>query len=527
MPSRTLLVVVTCVLAAGCGDGIDDGSAGRASRDVIDGIELAPPEKPAPTTDETVPDTEPPFEPGPDATFPEPDDSPFEFVEYQEGLEDGYLDVPLDYADPEGETIELYVVRHRAQDPDRRIGSLLVNPGGPGFGGSGLAWNADGIYGQELLDRFDIIGWDPRGTGFSEPYVDCVDNYDRYFGIDSSPDTPQERANTIELSTEFAQACADASGELLPYLTTENSARDMDAIRDALGEDEISYFGFSYGSELGATWATMFPDTVRAAVLDGSVDPTVGYLEQNLQQAAGFEAAFTAFLDDCAAEPRCAFHNAGDPGGAFDLLSAGIDATPVAVDDDRTAVTQGVLMSAVSSALYDEASWTQLAKALADLQDGDGEGVLDLYDQYYSQGSFDGSNGTEAYFAVNCLDDPGSTGPDDLYSHEAEFAAVAPRLGRSWLLELTICSVWLVGPAGTVAITGAGAGPILVMGTTGDSATPLEGTRRMAETLEDGHLVVVDANQHTGYGVNRCGDDTVDQYLVDPAAPLAEEIDCT
>ncbi|HUC32810.1 MAG TPA: hypothetical protein VMS14_05365, partial [Ilumatobacteraceae bacterium] len=204
MPSRTLLVVVTCVLAAGCGDGIDDGSAGRASRDVIDGIELAPPEKPAPTTDETVPDTEPPFEPGPDATFPEPDDSPFEFVEYQEGLEDGYLDVPLDYADPEGDTIELYVVRHRAQDPDRRIGSLLVNPGGPGFGGSGLAWNADSIYGQELLDRFDIIGWDPRGTGYSEPYVDCIDDYDRYFGIDSSPDTPDERATTIERSSEFA-----------------------------------------------------------------------------------------------------------------------------------------------------------------------------------------------------------------------------------------------------------------------------------------------------------------------------------
>ena len=527
MPSRTLLVAAICVLAAGCGDDIDDGSAGRAARDVIDGVELAPPDSPAPTTD--PPSTDPPDDTTPDDTLPtfEPDDSPFGWVDFGGGVEEGSLEVPLDYADPEGATLELYVARHRALDPGRRIGTLLVNPGGPGFGGSDLAWAAEQIYGQELLDRFDIVGWDPRGTGFSEPFVDCIDDYDRYFGIDSSPDTPEERQNTIDLSTELAQACDDHSGDILPFVSTENSARDMDAIRDALGEDQISYFGFSYGSELGATWATMFPDTVRAAVLDGAADPTVAYLEQNLQQAAGFEAALTTFLAECSAERRCAFHNDGDAEGAFDELSAAVDAEPVEVEPLRTSITQGVLMSAVSSALYEEAAWTQLSRALADLQDGDGEGVLDLYDRYYSQNEFESSNGTEAYFAINCLDDPGSTGPDDLYTHEAEFAAVAPRMGRSWLLELTVCAVWTHAPAGTIPITGAGAGPILVMGTTGDTATPLEGTRRMAEALEDGHLVIVDANQHTGYGVNRCGDDTIDQYLVDPTAPLDDEIDCT
>lgn len=507
---------------AACGDGTDEGAnEGRGDRGTIDGVTL---DTPSPPTDETAPegstqettlDTQP------------SDDNEFAWSPIGDGVEDGTLSVPLDYDDPSGDEIVLYVVRHLAADPDRRIGTLLVNPGGPGFGGSGLAYAAENIYGQALLDRFDIIGWDPRGTGSSEPAVDCVENYDRFFGLDSSPDTAAERQDLIDAGTEFGEACEDENAGLLPHLGTADSARDMNAIREALGETTISYFGFSYGSELGATWATMFPDTVRAAVLDGAVDPTVGYLQQNVQQAAGFEATFDEFLAQCSEDSDCEFHNGGNAQDAFDELSLEIDAHPISVDADRTDVTQAVLFTAVAQAMYDQSYWPRLELALADLQDGNGRGTLELYDEYFGYRFEEWGNELEAYFAINCLDDPGSSGPDDLFTHEAEFAAAAPRLGRGWMAELLFCAVWPVPPAAPITITGAGAGPILVMGTTGDPATPLSSTRNMALALEDGHLVVVDADQHTGYGVNNCGDETVDNYLVDPSAPLDDEINCT
>ncbi len=508
---RFALVATCCLLFVACGDGIDEGAnEGRGDRGTIDGVILGPAG--------STPDT------GPDTTRP---DDEFAWVDLGDGIAEGTLVVPLDYDDPSGEQVTLYLVRHVAADPDRRIGTLLVNPGGPGFGGSGLAYNADNIYGQELLDRFDIVGWDPRGTGSSEPAVDCVDDYDHFFGLDSSPDTEAERQDLIDAGTEFGAACKDDNGDLLAHLSTVDSARDMDAIREALGEQTISYFGFSYGSELGATWATMFPDTVRAAVLDGAADPTVSYLEQNIQQATGFEATFNEFLAQCSADRGCAFHNGGDAEGAFDELSAAIDENPITVDTERTKVTQGVLITAVAQAMYDQSYWPRLELALSDLQDGNGSGTLDLYDDYFGYQFGEWGNELEAYFAINCLDDPGSIGPEDLLSHEAEFAAAAPRLGRSWMAELLFCSVWPVPAAPPIEITAAGAGPIVVMGTTGDPATPLQSTRNMAKALEDGHLVVVRADQHTGYGVNSCGDETIDNYLIDPSAPLDDEIDCT
>jgi pimeloyl-ACP methyl ester carboxylesterase len=330
------------------------------------------------------------------------------------------------------------------------------------------------------VDRFDIIGWDPRGTGYSDPAVDCIDDYDKFFGLDSSPDTPEERQALVDAGTEFGKDCSANNRNLLPFLSTEDSARDMDAIREALGEEQISYFGFSYGSELGATWATMFPDTVRAMVIDGAVDPTVDYLHQNIQQAAGFEGTFSTFLAQCSATPSCAFYNNGDAEGAYDALSERIDANPVTVSSDRTEVTQGVLQTAVSQAMYDQSYWPRLEQALADLELGDGQGTLDLYDEYYGYDGSGWDNSLEAYFAQ----------------------------------------------APAITITGKGAGPILVMGTTGDPATPLQSTRNMADALEDGHLVVVTADQHTGYGVSTCGDNAVDDYLVDPSAPLEQELTC-
>ena len=523
---RRLAVLFACsLLVAACGDGVNDGASegGSSIRGTIDGVTLH-------TADTLIPSTEVVDTRSPDTTEPTEttpaDDSDFGWSSVTDEVDEGFLEVPLDYSKPTGTTITLYVERHRAVDQEHKIGTLLVNPGGPGYGGSFLAEGANDIYGQQLLDRFDIIGWDPRGTGYSDPAVDCVDDYDKFFGLDSSPDTPEERQALVDAGTEFGKDCSANNKNLLPFLSTEDSARDMNAIREALGEKKISYFGFSYGSELGATWATMFPDTVRAMVIDGAVDPTVDYLHQNIQQAAGFEATFSTFLAQCSATPSCAFYNNGDAEGAYDALSERIDANPVTVSSDRTDVTQGVLQTAVSQAMYDQSYWPRLEQALADLELGDGQGTLDLYDEYYGYDGSGWDNSLEAYFAIGCLDDPGSTGPDDLYTHEAEFAAAAPRLGRGWMAELTFCSVWPVPQAPAITITGKDAGPILVMGTTGDPATPLQSTRNMANALEDGHLVVVTADQHTGYGVSTCGDNAVDNYLVDPTTPLEKELTC-
>src|SRR4029079_5049075 len=226
-----------------------------------------------------------------------------------DNLECGHLEVPLDYSNPSGDKITLFVERHLATDQEHKIGSLLVNPGGPGFGGAVLAEQADSIYGADLLERFDIVAWDPRGTGESEPHVDCITDYDKYFGIDQLPDDAAEKDKIVQAGQGFDDACEQKNATLLPHISTRESATDIDSIRKALGEDKISYFGFSYGSELGATWATMFPDTVRAAVLDGAVNPKDGYLQEGLNQAKGFEQSLDRFLAQCSKDTTCAFHN--------------------------------------------------------------------------------------------------------------------------------------------------------------------------------------------------------------------------
>ncbi|MCU1399419.1 MAG: peptidase family protein [Acidimicrobiales bacterium] len=450
----------------------------------------------------------------------------FRWTTIGEGLQGGHLTVPIDRAHPDTGSFSLVVERHLATDSKERIGSLLVNPGGPGYGGTDLAESAEQIYGKDVLAHFDIVAWDPRGTGKSSPDVDCIDDYDRYFGVDSSPDDATEREAILADARKFGAECETRSGAILPFVSTADSARDMDAIRAALQEPRISYFGFSYGSELGVAWAGLFPKTVRAMVIDGSIDGTVDHLLQSLDQAAGFESTFDAFLADCAKRSSCAFHNGGDPGAAYDALNRAAESDPVPSGDGRPAINQGILASAVADAMYSTDTWPDLENALADLQHGDGAGALALYDDYYERmpnGAYD--NSYEAYFAINCLDDPGTKDPQAVFAMQDDFAKVAPRLGTSWLLELEFCAEWPVPAGPPVPDDAKGAGPIVVVGTTGDPATPLAGTRKQAEALEEGHLIVVTADQHTGYGVNDCVDSAVDDYLVELTVP-ANELQC-
>jgi pimeloyl-ACP methyl ester carboxylesterase len=437
-------------------------------------------------------------------------------------VECGNIEVPFDYADPEQGSFVLFVKRHNAASPADRIGSMMVNPGGPGFGGSSLADDAQYYFSQDLIDRFDIIAWDPRGTGESTPAVDCVDTFDEYFGLDSPPETPEEKQALIDASQAFNDKCAENSGTILPYISTMASAQDINSLRLALGEEKVSYFGFSYGSELGTTWATMFPETVRAIVVDGAVDPNASSVQEGMNQAKGFEGQLATFLKQCSEKTTCAFHNGGKAEAAFDQLVLDIDVTPLEISKDRTPVTQGVLFTAVAQAMYSDYYWPQLSEALSEAQSGDGKGILQLYDDYY-QRKDDGTYGNEleAFLAISCLDDPGATSTEEVELHIEDFIAAAPRLGGNFAYGYS-CALWPVEQAAKVSITGKDAGPIVVVGTTGDAATPLESTRKMAQGLEQGILIVVDANQHTGYGANSCVVKAVDDYLIKLKVPTNE-----
>jgi pimeloyl-ACP methyl ester carboxylesterase len=478
----------------------------------------APGESPR-TTDSTPGTTEPgepmPFDPG-----------PVEWEEFDAEVEVATISVPVDYADPDGDTFDLFVARSAALDPEARIGSLLVNPGGPGYGGSDFAFFAAQIFPRSLRDRFDIIGWDPRGAGESDPPIDCIDDYDPYFtDIDTTTETDEEYERLLDVAEEFASLCVERNEDIYNFVGTNNSARDIDSIRQALGEDTISFFGFSYGSELGATWATLFPDTVRAAVLDGAADPTADSVENSLQQMAGFQSSLESFLADCDDSGLCAFAPDGDATAAYIALMESLDKTPVSGAPGRPKVNRDVATGAVVQAMYSDSLWPALEQSLADAQGGDGGGLLALFDQYYERRD-DGTYGNEleAFQTISCADTAERQSAEETDAENARYLAVAPLLVPEGAVGGYFCNFFPPARDPRVEITGAGAGPIVVIGTTGDPATPLSSTRVMADTLEGGVLVIVEADQHTGYGVNDCVVELVDAYLIDLIAPENETL---
>lgn len=441
--------------------------------------------------------------------------------DYDSSVEVALLDVPVDYDDPDGATFEIFVARHRAGNPDERIGSLLVNPGGPGFGGSDLAIFAAQIYDPRLLEHFDIVGWDPRGTGLSEPPIDCIDDFDPYFtAVDSTPETDEERLEMVGIAEDFAAACTGRNGTIIEHVGTNNSARDMDTLRRALGEEQISYFGFSYGSELGATWATLFPDTVRAAVLDGASDPNADALESSLQQMRGFQESLETFLSRCDDIPDCEFRQGGDATEAYLDLMADLDAMPLEIDPDRPPVNRDVATVATIQAMYSENLWQQLERALANAIDGDGSGLMRLNDQYY-QRQPDGTYGNEleAFQTISCADTADRQTVEEADAEAPLYREVAPLLIPEGSTGSYFCTFFPPALDPRADVTGVGAGPIVVIGTTGDPATPFDSTVRMSDTLEDGRLVIVEADQHTGYGVNLCVVEVVNRYLIDLEPP--------
>ena len=439
------------------------------------------------------------------------------------GDECAKLTVPLDYAHPNnGRTIKVALLRVPATDSKKRIGSLLLNPGGPGAPGTQFARDFASALPDEIRERFDVVGFDPRGSGKTSP-VKCEGDLDGVFSADYSPDTPEERADLDNRLQKLAQSCEQRSGNVLPYVSSESTVRDMDRIRQAVGDKKLTYVGYSYGTYLGTLYAKLFPTKVRALVLDGAIDPNLGALEVGAEQAAGFEHSLDAFLSQCAQNRRCPFSNGGDAAGAFDRLAAQVDAQPIPAGQGRT-LSGGEFDLGVAQALYSgEEGYSRLEDALASAERGDGERLVALSDEYTGRredGTYDSSQ--PAFWAIGCLDGPAVGGPDAYQAAEPQFQAAAPRVGVALLNAGLVCAYWPVPPVPSVApVQIDGTPPILVIGTTNDPATPLKWAQGLAGEISSGVLLTAEGTQHTAFvtAFNSCVDDHVVKYLVELQPP--------
>ena len=459
---------------------------------------------------------------------PEPDLAPFYRQQLRWGACGSFLcsdlDVPLDYQDPGGETIERALLKVPAADPNRRIGSLVVNPGGPGAPGTDYAAGAESVFRKPVRDAFDFVGFDPRGTGQSSP-VDCLSDaeLDEYVAQDPDPDTAAEAAEYAAWVQRIGRGCADRSGDLAAHVSTIEAARDMDVLRAALGESRLDYFGASYGTKLGATYAELFPDRVGRFVLDGAVDVSLSSRETSLQQAAGFETALRAYVDDCVDGGDCVLGDSLDEGLAtITQLLDDIDARPLPTDDDDRELEVGNAFYGLVLPLYSRDYWPLLTSALTDALDGDGSMLLRLSDLYNSRSEAGYTdNSSEAIYAINCLDDPWSIPADQVAGSLADFERASPTLGDVFAWGLTSCGgLQVESDEPQLDIRAEGAAPILVVGTTRDPATPYEWAVALADQLDSGVLITRDGDGHTGYNSgNECIDTAIEDYLIKGVVP--------
>ncbi len=435
------------------------------------------------------------------------------------GLECATLVVPLDHSAPDGETIEIAVARAATADDDLRIGSLVFNPGGPGGSGIEFLTNVAAVVPPELTERFDLVSFDPRGVGASTA-IDCEVDFDDDVSLLAPGDDAGWDALVAEAESRV-DTCTPESIALEPYVGTNNAARDLDALRDALGDDQLSYVGFSYGTRLGATYAELFPDRVRALVLDGAVKPTDDGALIGLEQGPGFDAALESFAAACDADADCALADVGPTLEVYTGLVEEIaEVGDFPTDDGERVLTPGELTLGVAAALYSTQLWPILADALflAETQQ-DGSLLQVLADTYLGRqpdGTYD--NSQMSGLAINCADDP-SRPPSDEVRTQAELGAQSSVYFADFLRASTGC-IGTADPIDPIAIGPAdGAAPILVIGTTGDPATPYQWSVEMAEFLSSGVLYTVEADGHTAFLSVPCVDDVVIDYLVDLELP--------
>ncbi|MBG6055516.1 pimeloyl-ACP methyl ester carboxylesterase [Salinibacterium sp. CAN_S4] len=448
------------------------------------------------------------------------------------GMQCSTATAPLDWAVPGGESIELALVRQPATS-SARIGSLLVNPGGPG--GSGVDFVKDSVdfaTDERLQSSFDIVGFDPRGVNRSTPVTCYTDpaELDAYL-YDILPGTPgsDDWIAAANASTkQFGERCLELTGPLLGNVDTISAARDLDMLRAILGDTTLHYLGYSYGTLLGQVYADLYPDKTGRLVLDGAVDPASDDFEGTATQAQGFESALRAFLEDCGSVEDCPFPGSVDASmTTIRALLDSLDASPLASDDGRE-LGSSAMFTAIILPLYNPDSWVSLRELFTSVFEGDANYAFQLADTYNGR-DVDGNyaeNQTEAFIGINCLDARGDGNVAQMRAEAAELTELAPVLGPQMSWGGTGCPNWPV-PAkrGRAPIVAEGSADILVVGTTNDPATPYTWAQTVAETLENGHLVTYDGEGHTAYNKsNDCVNDAVDEYLINGTVPAADPL---
>ena len=437
------------------------------------------------------------------------------------------LRVPLDYAKPDPSSdLTLKVLRVPAKDQQGRIGSLVVNPGGPGASAVEYAAAADAIVGPQVRRYFDVVGFDPRGVGRSAP-LDCLADrqLDAFMGADQTPDDQAEEKALLTQARTLAAACEAKNPALLPHLSTDDSAKDMDVLRAALGDSQLNYLGKSYGTFLGSTYAGLFPKRVGRFVLDGVVPPDLTSAELAEGQARGFELATRTYVADCVSQGDCPLGSSVDEGMTWirDFLRQ-VDRAPIPTGDPSMPQMNEAWASwGLGQAMYDQSQWGALTDALREAKAGNGAGLMAFANSYAGRqpGGAYSSNIMEVLPAVNCLDRPDSPDLATYEGYAKEFTEVAPTWGETLAWGSLPCGVWPVKEgSGPHKISAAGSGPIVVVGTTRDPATIYEWSKRLKDQLSNAVLLSYDGDGHTAYRrSNDCVDSAIDAYYVQGRVP--------
>src|ERR1700712_189550 len=434
------------------------------------------------------------------------------------------LTVPLDYAHPQGRTIRLAVLRVPAQQRSRRIGQLVVNPGGPGGSAVDYAAGGSSTFGPTLARYFDIVGVDPRGVGRSAP-IQCLDTAgtDAYLAADPGPDNSREVQTYDRVTRGLGDGCVRRSGQLVGHVSTFEVAKDMDILRAALGERRLDYLGASYGTFIGTTYAQLFPTHVRRMVLGGALGPALSTTQAALGQARGFETALRAYVADCTSHGGCPLgSNVAEGLTRIRQLLAQIEEKPLDTGTDRP-LTIGLATIGVFQPLYNELLWPVLSNAFAAaIQDGDGRPFLSLADQYSERGPHGYTNNiVNASMAVNCLDHDDYVPTSQVPRLLPRFESASPTFAAVFAYGAATCADWPIQThTHGAAMRAKGAPPIVVIGTTRDPATPFVWAKGLARELDSGRLIRRDGDGHTGFNMgNECVDGAVQNYLLTGRPP--------
>ena len=449
---------------------------------------------------------------------PSPGATSLTWTDCGSGFQCATVQVPLDYAHPDAGDIGIAINRKPATDSSKRIGSLLINPGGPG--GSGIDFAVGEAPAMTNLNRyFDLVGFDPRGVGRSAP-VRCLDGpqEDAYNALDPVLDDPQEKQAAIQATKDFVAGCEQRSARVLPFVDTVSAAKDMDVIRAALGDAKLTYLGFSYGTFLGQMYAHLFATKVRAMSLDAVLAPDVSADDLALTQVESFQKNLDAFLADCRSRVSvatpCAYAKSGDPGTKLTALMTRLDSNPMPVGDRR--LTRALAITGVLIGLYYPELWPSLDIALSLTDQGNGSVLLLLADEFLGRNA-DGtySNEFDANPAVNCLDRPV---PKDIAALDAmgpAFEKASPFFGQAIQYTDLTCALWPIAPTGHAGpLTADGAPPILLVGGTNDTATPYVWAQDVNRELAGSVLLTREGNGHGSYDSSQCAHAAEDAYLI-------------